>query len=88
MVKHRSSVTLGLAQLHRDQQNRESAPLKPHIGDLVSDPSQIGAYGVILEFLNSMHIKDPSKLIAKVYWVSGRWQGEKVGISASHINLL
>ena len=60
----------------------------PKIGDLVTDPSEKGAYGIVLDYVNEHIVREKAKLIAKIYWISGRWQGEKIGLSVNHVHTI
>jgi len=66
----------------------EQKEIDSFIGSLVTDPEELGAYGVIISFLNEKIATKKANLLAKIRWLTGRWQGDFVYFSLRDLRIL
>ena len=83
---------MGTTQQDTIHETREGGLKKEEIdsliGSLVTDPKEIGAYGVVTEFLNAKIATHKGNLLAKIRWLTGRWQGDFVYFALRNVRIL
>lgn len=83
---------MGTTQQDTVHETRENSLSKEEvdslIGSLVTDPAEVGSYGVVIEFLNERVATQKDNLLAKIRWLTGRWQGSFVYFALRNVRIL